>query len=158
MALIDVIKGHFTAGGARQTMYVVTVAGIDPVLVSAASMPAATIGVIEVPYRGRLFPLPGDRAANGTFSFELLGDDDMDGYKAMAAWSNECNDFANNTVSPAFREVTIQGLNNNGDVTVTCNLHDAWPSELGEISYSASGVNTLVTASCTLTYSWADYS
>lgn len=158
MALIDEIKNKFTGGGSRQTMYTVTCEGIDPVLVSTATLPAAGIGTIEVPYRGRVFPLPGDRVAHGTWSFELLGDDGMAGYKAMSAWSNAINDFADNTGSPEYRDVTIEGLSNDGSPIITCKLKDAWISELGEVSYSAAGTNALVTCSITLTYAWADYS
>ena len=60
--------GQFLKGGVRPHLFEVAGSfpgtGADekiPFLVKAAQMPASTVGLIEVPWRGRKIKVPGDR-------------------------------------------------------------------------------------------------
>ena len=72
MASITEFKAALVGGGARANKYEVvlqfpSVAGgtdesqASRFLVSAAQIPSSTLGVIEQPFRGRMFKIPGDR-------------------------------------------------------------------------------------------------
>ena len=59
---IETFRQNFS-GGTRPNRFRVSGAKVDdaPFLVKATSMPAATVGIIPVPYRGRILKIPGDR-------------------------------------------------------------------------------------------------
>ena len=73
MANIESFKANLTGGGARANQFEVTMnfpaiavpgqaSRSMTYLCKAASLPGSTIGAIEVPYRGRVMKLAGDRS------------------------------------------------------------------------------------------------
>ena len=64
---ISSFAGQFLKGGIRPHLFEVngTIGPFSdekiPFLVKAAQLPASTLGLIEVPYRGRKIKVPGDR-------------------------------------------------------------------------------------------------
>ena len=108
MANIDDFKANLIGGGARANQFRVTITppagiaiGLDvrrtSFLVTAAQLPASTLGEIAVPFRGRNIYVSGDRAAPETWDVTFYNDTDFMIRNAMELWQNGINDYANNT-------------------------------------------------------------
>ena len=107
-------RSRMTGGGARSNLFEVEITfpggiGISeslvsdkvPFLVKAAEIPAANLGNIPVPYRGRVLPIAGDRTFD-PWTVTVINDTDFSIRDAMEKWSNSINDIqtAQGTVNP----------------------------------------------------------
>jgi len=98
-------KSNFALGGARPTLFQVTltapsiVGGIDltasPFLVSSANLPSSDLGLISVPYFGRVLKLAGDRTFP-TWSTTVLNDENFIIRNSLETWSNAINQMRGN--------------------------------------------------------------
>jgi hypothetical protein len=107
------LSGGLTQGGARPTLFDVSLAipaGIGNgttieqkfnLTCSATTIPAASIGLVEVPYFGRKIKLAGDRTFDN-WTVTVLNDEDFLVRDAFEAWSNYINQIVGNTLTPAF--------------------------------------------------------
>ena len=97
MANIDDFKANLIGGGARANQFRVTITppagiaiGLDvrrsSFLVTAAQLPASTLGEIAVPFRGRNIYVSGDRAAPETWDATFYNDTDFMIRNAMERW------------------------------------------------------------------------
>ena len=97
-------RDRLVGGGARPNMFEVNITlpeQIAPVgdisqdmrfLVKAAEIPAANIGNIPVPFRGRVLPVAGDRTFN-PWTVTVINDAQFNIRDAMEQWSNLINDL-----------------------------------------------------------------
>ena len=97
-------RDRLIGGGARPNMFEVNITlpeQIAPVgdisqdmrfLVKAAEIPAATIGNIPVPFRGRVLPVAGDRTFD-PWTVTVINDAQFNIRDAMEQWSNLINDL-----------------------------------------------------------------
>lgn len=100
---INEIRSQLTLGGARNSLFQVQITnpvnGIGdikvPFLARAATIPEANLGVIEVPYFGRKIRLAGDRTY-GTWTVQILNDEDFLIRNALEEWSNKIQTFEGN--------------------------------------------------------------
>ena len=71
-------------------------------LIKAAEIPAANIGNIPVPFRGRVLPVAGDRTFD-PWTVTIINDTSFNIRDAMEQWSNAINDlqFDGGETSPA---------------------------------------------------------
>ena len=106
-------RNKLTGGGARSNLFEVDITyptGMDgegdaknngQFLIKAAEIPAANIGNIPVPYRGRILPVAGDRTFD-PWTITVINDTDFSIRSAMERWSNFINDMvlANGSVDP----------------------------------------------------------
>ena len=96
-----------TGGGARSNLFEVeieypTLPGVDTdstgpkdtgiFLIKAAEIPAANIGNIPVPFRGRVLPIAGDRTFD-PWTVTIINDTNFVIRDAMEKWSNFINDL-----------------------------------------------------------------
>jgi hypothetical protein len=65
-------------------------------LCSAASMPASTISPIDVPFRGRIFKVAGDRIVD-PWTITVINDEDFKIRTAFECWMNGISKLDNNT-------------------------------------------------------------
>ena len=98
-------RDRLVGGGARPNMFEVNITlpeQIAPVgdisqdmrfLVKGAEIPAATIGNIPVPFRGRVLPVAGDRTF-APWTVTVINDAQFNIRDAMEQWSNLINDLA----------------------------------------------------------------
>ena len=98
-------RDRLVGGGARPNMFEVNITlpeQIAPVgdisqdmrfLVKAAEIPAANIGNIPVPFRGRVLPVAGDRTFD-PWTVTVINDAQFNIRDAMEQWSNLINDLA----------------------------------------------------------------
>ena len=100
---IQEIRSQLVLGGARASLFQVTInnpansaADIKvPFMIKAASLPASTIGQIEVPYFGRKVKLAGDRTF-AEWTVTIINDEDFLVRNAMEQWMNSINSHAGN--------------------------------------------------------------
>lgn len=101
---INEFKAQLTGDGARGSLFKVFITNpilpaADfkvPFMVKAASLPASTLGKIEVPWMGRKIPFGGDRTFED-WTVTVINDEDFAVRNAMEAWSNAINSHQSNT-------------------------------------------------------------
>ena len=99
---ISDFKSKLTGGGARPNLFEVELAFPDAVaidndvlqksrfLVKAAALPASTIAPVEIPFRGRILKVAGDRTFE-TWTITVINDTDFVIRSAMEKWMNVIN-------------------------------------------------------------------
>ena len=98
-------KGKLVGGGARPNLFEVTIPALpegiawdgDPFryMCKAASMPASTIANIDVPFRGRIFKVAGDRTVD-VWSITVINDEDFKLRNAFEEWMDRIAKLDNN--------------------------------------------------------------
>ena len=152
---IDNFKSKLTGGGARANMFNVIVnypawVGGDSEQTSfmckAAQFPASVIENIEVPFRGRKLPVPGDRTFE-PWSITVMNDVEFTVRNSFEAWSNGINNHNENTgfVDPNeyTSDLIVQQLRRDGTVSKTVNIRGAWPSNISAIEVASESENTI---------------
>ena len=98
-------RDRLVGGGARPNMFEVNITLPEQIapngdisqdmrfLVKGAEIPAAVIGNIPVPFRGRVLPVAGDRTFN-PWTVTVINDAQFNIRDAMEQWSNLINDLA----------------------------------------------------------------
>ena len=97
-------RDRLVGGGARPNLFEVNIELPDGVIgqadyrddvrfmVKAAEIPAANIGNIPVPFRGRVLPVAGDRTFD-PWTVTIINDTSFNIRDAMEQWSNKINDL-----------------------------------------------------------------
>ena len=111
---ISDFKSKLTGGGARPNLFEVALAfpGIAPAdnnvldkarfLVKAAALPASNVAPIDVPFRGRILKIAGDRTFD-TWTVTVINDTDFAIRGAFEKWMNAINKHDDNSglINPA---------------------------------------------------------
>ena len=102
---ISQFKGALIGGGARPNLFEVELttlpAGIQwnadsfRYMCKAASLPASNIAAIDVPFRGRIFKVAGDRTFD-TWTVTIINDEGFILRTAMEEWMNQISKLENN--------------------------------------------------------------
>lgn len=103
---INELRSQLVFGGAKNSLFQVqifnpatTVADLKtPFMVKATSIPASTLGLIEVPYFGRKVKIAGDRVFE-EWSVTVINDEDFLVRNAMEQWSASINSHQGNITS-----------------------------------------------------------
>lgn len=104
MALnINELKSQLTFGGARPTLFQVqitnpanSVADVKtPFMIEATNIPSLNLGLIQIPYFGRIIKLAGDRDYQ-PWAVTVINDEDFLIRNALEEWSNKINSFQGN--------------------------------------------------------------
>ena len=158
MANIDDFKANLIGGGARANQYRVTITppsgiaiGLDvsrtSFLCTAAALPASTLGTFDVPFRGRIITIAGDRPPFPDWTTTFYNDTDFMIRNAMERWNNGINDFADNTgvTSPSDyqTDLTVEQLDRDDTVLKTYILRACFPQSIAQIDLSYDTVNAL---------------
>ena len=137
-------------GGVRPNLYKVdfsfpTTATVDNQAVSylckSAAIPASTVGTVELPFRGRVIKVPGDRTFE-SWTATFYNDVGWKLRKAFEEWVDLTNEKdANNAtkkVGEVFEDITVEQLDKfgAGDPTTiaTYTLVNAFPVSVSQIS------------------------
>jgi len=160
MANIDDFKANLIGGGARANQYRVTITppsgiaiGLDvsrtSFLCTAAALPGATLGTFDVPFRGRIITIAGDRPAFPDWNTTFYNDTDFMIRNAMERWQNGINDFANNTgvISPSdFQtDLQVEQLDRDDTILKTYILRNCFPVSIDAIDLSNDAVDAIET-------------
>ena len=162
-------KSRLATGGARPNLFEVNITTGDEnsywnetaqedfqFLCKATSMPTQTIGSVDVPFRGRILKVAGDRTFE-PWSVTVINDESFNIRKSFEKWSQAINNLATGVgeVNPGAymgrgqirqlsRSATVAGATggtatfDSGDQKVVheYQVEDIWPSEIGSIDLS----------------------
>ena len=150
-------KSKLTGGGARANLFEVVLNFPDAAqpdsdtlekarfLVKGANMPASNIQQIEVPFRGRVLKIAGDRTFD-SWTVTVLNDTDFAIRSAFERWMNTINRVSDNTglVNPADYQADayVYQLDRDGSVLRSYRFYDVFPTQVApiELSYDAQGI------------------
>ena len=131
-------------GGARPNLFEVLIVGqAIPAnfryLCKIATIPPSTMGVVEVPYFGRMVKVPGNRTFDN-LSVTVINDEDMMVRNAIENWMNRMNTHVGNVSEDPnglFAEMTISHYSREGGTSAiggaSWNFTNCFPVALGEI-------------------------
>jgi len=161
-------RSQLRGGGARPNLFEVNLGnfggagGVDAnwdnnsqrdfqFLCKATSMPTQTIGAVEIPFRGRILKVAGDRTFE-PWSVTVINDESFNIRKSFEAWTEKINNIAtgvgevdpnnymgNGTIKQLSRTATggdINDVSNAQRVLHTYEVQEIWPSEIGSIDLS----------------------
>jgi hypothetical protein len=145
---VDDFKAKLRGGGARSNLFKATInfpayAGGDVELTSflceAAQLPGSTMGIIEIPFRGRILQIAGDRTID-TWSPTFINDTEFAVRNAMERWMNGINAHSANTglTSPTDYEadLIVEQLDRDTTVLKTYNFRGCFPTSVAPIDVS----------------------
>ena len=153
---INDIKANLFAGGARPNLYEVMF-GFPPgvsspvressILCKAASLPSSTLGVIDIPYKGRIIHIAGDREYE-PWSATIINDGEMNIRSAFEQWMSIINDNDSNlaaTTNPSDYQVdmSVKQLSKDNATLKEYYLKDVWPTNIGAIDLSYDSSNEI---------------
>ncbi len=147
MSRIDTFRSYLAGGGARPSQFRVIltfptwVAGNDAAakgefLVKATSLPASILTPIQVPFRGRITKLAGEREFQN-WNVQILNDNDFLIRNAMERWSKGVLDHSTTTgrlQSSSYQtDMIVQQLDRNDNVVKQYKFFNCFPQTIGEI-------------------------
>ena len=149
---IEDFKAVLQGGGVRPTMFQVELTFPESVvpdptlaeqestfLVKAAAIPAASVGTIEVPFRGRKLKVSGDRSFDA-WNTTVINDNSFNLRKAFEEWSERIQNFnyvlGANTLNDYFATAIVRQLDRDGQQLRAYGLRGVWPATVGEIALS----------------------
>ena len=157
---ISNFKSQLKGGGARPNLFEVDVTcatdWLDEAerefkfLCKATSMPTQTIGSVDVPFRGRILKVAGDRTFE-PWSVTVINDESFDIRQSFEQWQELINGITSGSGSVApssyMSQGTIRQLGRTDigtrevnakdtGVLYTYTVRDIWPSEIGSIDLS----------------------
>ena len=154
-------KSKLIGGGARPNLFEVELAFPDgegsPVavnevvenarfLVKAAALPASTIAPIEIPFRGRILKIAGDRTFE-TWTITVMNDSTFTIRSAMEKWMNYINKLDNGTgvTDPVLyqKDAVVKQLDRDGKVLRKYKFWDIFPTNISTIDLSYDTTDTI---------------
>jgi len=155
---ISDFKSKLTGGGARPNLFEVELAFPDAVavnndvlqksrfLVKAAALPASTIASIDIPFRGRILKVAGDRTFE-TWTITVINDTDFAIRSAFEKWMNKINKMTDATglTDPAqyHKDAVVKQLDRDGSVLRSYKFWDIFPTNISTIDLSYETTDTI---------------
>ena len=142
---VDDFKAKLKGGGARPNLFKATInfpayaqgdVEITSFMCKAAQLPGSIMGIVEVPFRGRILKIAGDRTFE-TWSPTILNDTDFVVRNAMERWMNGINAHSANTglVAPAdySADLVVEQLDRDETVLKRYNFRGCFPTSISAI-------------------------
>lgn len=157
MAKIDSFRSYLSGGGARPSQFRVHMRFPDFVqtpintnavqyLVKAASLPASIIIPIDVPYRGRVAKIAGERQF-ANWNVTILNDNDFMLRNAMEQWSSGTLNHTqtNGMLAPKSyaTDMYVDQLDRNDNIVKTYKFVNCFPQQISEIQLDFGNVNQI---------------
>lgn len=172
---LDTFRSQMADGGARPSLFDLQIewpGGIASGLnlgptsrffVRATTIPAATIGTIQVPYQGRKLKYAGDRTYED-LTVTIMNDEAFRIRRALEAWSNEIaglgaqinsNLLGQPLLTGGFTtDLTMRQYARAGFVAREYKIKGAWPVGIGTISLDWNTTDEIETYDVTFAYQW----
>lgn len=116
-------------------------------LARTANLPGSTLGVMEIPFGGRVLPVPGDRIYE-EFTTNFISVNDFKVRDALERWSEGINGSESNTglsnLEDFMRDVVLEMLDQQDNVVKTYVMKDAWPSIVGQADLDQGSTDSFV--------------
>jgi len=124
-----------SAGGS--TLGAGDVSAFGTFLVKAANIPASVVGVVDVPYRGRMLKIAGDRTFE-PWTVTILNDQSFKFRAFFESWSSNIqalqqNYQNSNTIADYQAMAKVRQLDRKGEVIRTYKFEGIWPSNISAI-------------------------
>ena len=148
---ISDFKSKLTGGGARPNLFEVELAFPDAVaidndvlqkarfLVKTAALPASTITPVDIPFRGRILKVAGDRTFE-TWTITVINDVDFAIRSAMEKWMNTINKLEDATgiTNPTDyqKDAIVHQLDRDGSMLRSYKFWDIFPTNISTIDVS----------------------
>ena len=117
-----------------------------PFLVKAAALPASNITPVEVPFRGRVLKVAGERTFD-SWTVTVLNDADFRIRTVLEEWMNGISRLTNGSgeVDPSdyTADANVDQLSRNGDVLRRYNMVGMFPTNVSEIPLSMDTTDTV---------------
>ena len=155
---ISDFKSRLSGGGARPNLFEVELAFPDAVaidndvlqkarfLVKAAALPASNIAPIEIPFRGRILKIAGDRTFE-TWTITVLNDVDFVIRSAFEKWMNVINSMEDATgiqnPDEYQKDAMVHQLDRDGGILRSYKFWDIFPTNLSTIDLNYETTDTL---------------
>jgi len=166
---ISDFKSRLVGGGARPNLFEVRMTDLPDFvddwpsetfqfMCKAAALPASNIAPIDVPFRGRIFKVAGDRTID-TWTITVINDEDFRIRNAMEAWMDGIAKLSNNlgatnpsaymrnaTVFQLGRGATPRSVNSDGErnaVLAEYEFIDIFPTNISQIDLSYDSSDTI---------------
>ena len=123
--------------------------------IKSAQLPASTLGLIEVPYKGRKIKRPGDRTF-AEWTITVLASDDLPLRHGFETWSNQLNDHEEiNSTIDLGQEWTVAAIKPDGTIHGhRYRFFNVFPSEVGTVDLNYETVDTIAEFTVTLQYDY----
>jgi len=174
---VDNFRSNFD-GGSRPNRYQVSgkigsfgevKASTNGLLCRATSMPSATVGIMRVPFRGRVVKIPGDRTyEEWTCTFYDSMKDPHELHDKFWAWNNVFNVHETNVPGSGFAADsgvnlnsemeywTVAQLGMDGNPKRKTRLVNCWPTVVSEIALTYDAADTIAEFSVTFAYDYLE--
>ena len=172
MSTLQDFKSTLINGGARPNLFEVNIPNLAgqteeqqgndaqdfTFLVKGTSLPESTVGLVEIPFRGRTFKVAGDRTF-APWSITVINDTEFKIRTAMEEWAQAIAQYGdgsgNQKPDVYMKDATVTQLGRNGSKTgegvktgeglqalKTYTFYDIWPSNISaiDLSYDSSDV------------------
>ena len=142
-------SGALSAGGARANLFEVVISDIDATLMGAgavkeftfackaAAIPAMAVGVVEVPYFGRVVKVPGNKTFDN-WTTTIMNDEGYEIRNAMEKWIGAMGTHAGNvtTVAPSaiYGTAIVNQHAKKGGVLQSYTFEKIFPVNISEIA------------------------
>lgn len=148
---VDEFKSRLTGGGARGNLFQITLAnprgglGVNldvdfaSFMCEGGQLPASTVGTIEIPFRGRILKVAGDRTFE-PWTVSVINDTEFKVRDQMEVWMNAIANHADagGVQNPElyFADLKVEQFDRDERVIKTYTFKDAWPSAVSAIELS----------------------
>ena len=156
---IEDFKATLQGGGVRPTMFQVELTfpdGVTPdstqaaldgtFLIKAANLPAATIGSIPVPFRGRQLKVSGDRTFDD-WTVTVINDVSFGLRMAFEEWSEKIQNFnyscGANTLNDYFASAIVRQFDRDGNQLRAYRFEGIWPTNVDAIDLAFDSTNQI---------------
>ena len=157
---ISDFKSKLSGGGARPNLFEVVLSFPDAAkpanqaevleksrfLVKAAALPASTIASVDVPFRGRILKVAGDRTFE-TWTITVINDVDFSIRSAFEKWMNVINRMTDATgltdPNTYYKDAVVKQLDRNGGVLRSYKFWDIFPTNISTIDLNYETTDTI---------------
>ena len=166
---ISDFKSKLTGGGARPNLFEVVLAFPDGLgieggvvdnarfLVKAAALPASTISPIDIPFRGRILKIAGDRTFE-TWTITVMNDSSFEIRSAFEKWMNFINKMDDGTgvTDPVAyqKDAVVHQLDRTGEILRSYKFWDIFPTNISTIDLSYETTDTIEEFTVELQVHW----
>jgi len=150
-------KSNLQLGGARSTLFQVQLfqpAGLGlnlqnvPFLARAAQIPSSNLGLISVPFFGRIVKMAGDRTFD-SWTVTVINDEDFKIRNALETWSNSINNMRGNTRLGSAANLNYKAqaqvtqYSKTGDTLRTYNFEGLYPANISAIDLNWNNTDSI---------------
>jgi hypothetical protein len=162
-------KSKLTGGGARPNLFEVVLSFpssaptssnvLDKTrfLVKTAALPASNVAPIDVPFRGRILKIAGDRSFD-TWTITVINDTDFAIRSAFEKWMNSINRVSDNTgvTNPELYQADafVYQLDRDGSTLRSYHFYDIFPTNVSAIDLSYESSDTIQEFTVELQVQW----